>query len=306
MNLRPPNFSPECLVIGAGPAGLTAGIYLARYCRRVLIIDAGCSRAAQIPATHNLPGFPDGISGVELLERLRRQAQLACVQIETATVDSLTLDPDVGFTATTPERSINVPTVILATGIADRDPGFGDLRAATLSGCIRWCPICDGYEVRDRNVAMLATVEHGIPHAMFLRTYTSKLTLFMAENSARVTEQQRKQMQDLGIRFISEPIAQLHPDERSIVVELRDGRKLAFDTLYPMLGCENRTRLARELGARCNDEGALIVDAHQQTSVPGLYAAGDMVDAINQIIVGTAHAAVAATAVHNSLALNLR
>ena len=305
MPLGPPDFRPECLVIGAGPAGLVAAVYLARYCRRTLVIDGGQSRAALIPVTHNLPGFPDGIAGLDLLERLRCQAERAGAQIVQASIERLDHHPE-GFVAHSADDCIAAPKVILATGLVDRDPGFGDLRAATLAGAVRWCPICDGFDVRDRNLAILAEAEHGIPHALFLRTYTRHLTLFIPKGGKAISAQERMQLDELGIKLITDPISAVRADGCMAVVDLVDGRVERFDSLYPMLGCHNRSELALGLGAECDADGALKVDAHQQTSVPGLYAAGDLVDAINQIIVGTAHSAIAATAVHNALSINLR
>jgi thioredoxin reductase (NADPH) len=83
-----------------------------------------------------------------------------------------------------------------------------------------------------------------------------------------------------------------------------DGRRLRLDTLYPVLGAEAQSQLAATLGARLDDEGALVVDAHLETSVPGLYAIGDVVSALNQISVAVGHAAIAATAVHRRLPPN--
>ncbi len=305
MPLGPPDYRPECLIIGGGPAGLVAAVYLARYCRRTLLIDAGDSRAAWIPATHNLPGFPDGISGVELLERLRQQAIVNGAMLVSGRIDSLERVPE-GFIARSGDDCITVPKVILATGLVDLDPGFGDLRPATLAGAVRWCPICDGYDVRDRNIAILAEATHGIPHALFLRTFTSTLTLFIPKGGRLIEAAQRTQLNDLGIRLVTDVIASVGAVGNQAQITLANGRVETFDSLYPMLGCDNRSTLARALGAECGNAGALKVDAHQQTSVEGLYAAGDLVDAINQIIVGTAHAAIAATAVHNSLGINLR
>lgn len=305
MSLGPPDFRPECLVIGGGPAGLVAAVYLARYCRRVLLVDAGDSRAGLIPATHNLPGFPDGIAGLDLLARLRQQAIANGARLVSARIESLERVPE-GLVARTGDDSITVPKIILATGLVDVDPGFGDLTAATLAGAVRWCPICDGFDVRDRNIAILAEASHGIPHALFLRTYTRSLTLFIPKGGKLIEAAQRTQLDALGINLVTQAITNVAAVDGKAQVQLADGRVERFDSLYPMLGCHNRSELARALGAECGDAGSLKVDAHQQTSVEGLYAAGDIVDAINQIIVGTAHAAIAATAVHNSLGINLR
>jgi thioredoxin reductase (NADPH) len=294
----------DCLVIGGGPAGLTAALYLARFRRRALLVDAGGSRAELIPTTHNFPGFPDGISGRELLSRLREQAERYGAVMQPGRVDGLSMTPD-GFTATVDGHPVTAATVILTTGVQDRDPGIADVQAATRQGSIRWCPICDGYEVIDREVALVSPAEDGAAHAQFLRTYTRKLTFFVTPHDDEFSPAAREAMERSCIRVIREPIRDIRPTaDAEVLVRLETGDEHRFDTLYPMLGQETRSQFATALGARCDDTGNLSVDAHQQTTVPGLYAAGDVVNALNQMAVGMAHAATAATAVHNRLARN--
>ena len=295
----------DALIVGAGAAGLTAAIYLARFRRRVVIIDAGHSRASLIPLTHNYPGFPEGLSGVELLARLREQAARYGVQVRCDTVDSITCTPE-GFIAHLQRERIAVKAVILATAVADRCPDIADIGAATLDGSVRWCPICDGYDVADQNVAILSTAAEGPAHAIFLRTYTPRLTLFIQPDSGMVQPEQRRSLGQAGIQIIERPIGCIQVTAtKQIQVRLGNGEVLLFDTLYPMLGCDARDQLGTALGAHCSD-GELLVDVHQQTTVPGLYAAGDVVKALNQMSVGVGHAAIAATSIHNRLPNNFR
>jgi len=290
----------DTIIVGAGPAGLTAATYLARFRRRIVIIDSGHSRAGLIPITHNYPGFPAGLSGTELLVRLREQAARYGVQVRHDTVNALTRTPE-GFVASLQGERMVSKTVILATGVADRCPDMADIRTATLGGSLRWCPICDGYDVADQNVAILSTAAEGPAHALFLRTYTPSLTLFIQPDSGTVESEQRRSLEQAGIQIIEEPIQSLQVTAaKQVQVQLSQGQTLLFDTLYPMLGSDARDELGTALGAQCSD-GELVVDAHQQTTVPGLYAAGDVVKALNQMSVGMGHATIAATAIHNRL-----
>lgn len=296
----------DCLVVGGGPAGLTAALYLARFRRRVLVIDAGDSRASMIPETRNFPGFPDGISGVELLSRLREQATRYGAVVEEGHVDALATAPH-GFVAEADGRPIAASRVILTTGVQDHDTGIADVHTATRNGSVRWCPVCDGYEVIDKNVAVLAAAENCLPHALFLRTYTATLTLLVLNEAQGISDADQAELARQGIQLVHEAIDAVIPAaEGDVAVRLASGRELRFDTVYPMLGHDARTELALHIGAQCDEHGELAVDGHQQTSVPGLYAAGDIVMALNQMAVGTAHAAIAATAVHNNLGRNLR
>ncbi len=296
----------DCLIVGGGPAGLTTAIYLERYRRRILLADGGQSRAELIPLTHNYPGFPEGISGTKLLSLLREQARRYGTGIRHCTVDTLLRHGD-GFVATIGDDRVVAETIVLATGVIDKCPDMPGLREATLSGCVRWCPICDGYEVTDLDVAVLAPASEALAHALFLRTYTRRLTLFAQPDGGELGAAERLAMEQADIQLVTEPIAQiLMTDTRRVTVRLASDRELVFDTLYPLLGCAGRTGLATHLGAHRDSDGMLLVNADQCTSVPGLYAVGDVVNALNQMSLAAAHAATAATAIHNALHDNYR
>ena len=161
----------DCLVIGGGPAGLTAAIYLGRFQRRVLVVDKGWSRAEWITKSHNLPGFPDGVAGPILLGNLRAQARLYGATLETGAVDSLQRDnDDAPFTAKAGASTLTARTVLLATGVIENKPPVPHLADAVKGGLIRTCPICDGYESRGKRIAVLGNGEHAAAEALYLRT----------------------------------------------------------------------------------------------------------------------------------------
>jgi thioredoxin reductase (NADPH) len=296
----------DCAVIGGGPAGLTAAIYLARFRRRVCLIDAGESRAALIPISHNYPGFPEGIAGIELLDRLRKQLSHYEVCVQAATVRSMSKGSG-HFVLDMDGQKLSASTVILATGVVDQKPDLPNWREATRSGAVRWCPICDGYEASDQHIALLANAQDGYKHALFLRTYTSRITLLVQGNGKSMDADQRGHLADAGIRVVTDSIVDIQtaPDH-GVMIEIGSGVKLQFDTLYPMVGCAPRIELLKTIEVRTDENQLLWVDEHQCTSVPGLYAAGDVVHALNQMSVGTAHATTAATAAHHALPKNYR
>jgi thioredoxin reductase (NADPH) len=290
----------DCLVIGAGPAGLTAAIYLARFRRDFLVLDGGPSRAALIPTTHNFPAWPQGVSGEKLLARLREQALAHDAAFEQARVESLQRDGE-GFVAIAGERRWRARFVVLATGVMDRHPDWPGLREATLDGLVRWCPICDGFEMLDREIALLTSAASGLGHARFLRGYSRHVTLVAMPGEEGIDADGVAELEAAGIGLEARPAVGFEPRGKRIALKFADGSAREFDTLYPMLGCKVQAELATQLGARCDDSGDLVVDARQCTTVPGLYAIGDVVSDINQISVGTGHAAIAATAIHNQL-----
>lgn len=300
----PPDAPLDCLVIGAGPAGLTAATYLMRFHRRALVVDAGASRARWIPTSHNCPGFPAGVHGTTLLARMRDQAIGYGTEIVEGCVAKLERDGD-GFLATAADgQRWRARFVILASGVVDRMPAMHGLEGAIDAGAVRLCAVCDAYEASDDRIAVYAPVDEAIGHALFLRTFSRDVSAVPVDATAADPGKAR-QAREAGIT-VYPPARSMRFDGNSAVVELDDGTTQRFATLYPVLGGEAQAGLAHALGARCDDNGELVVDEHQQTSVDGLYAIGDVVSALNQIAVAVGHAAIAATAVHNRLPHNFR
>jgi thioredoxin reductase (NADPH) len=291
------------VVVGGGPAGLTTAMYLARYRRNILLIDSGHSRAAMIPESHNYPGF-SGIAGPELLLRLREQAQAHGARFETGEVDSVQRLGKEGFLAEFNGRDVQTRYVVVATGLIDECPqvqGFTDLVAR---GAIRFCPICDGYEAMDKKIGVFGTMQAAGKKALFLRTYSSHVSLFLTDDSDLECGL-RAQLTAAGIKLVRNPLRLDQRNDR-IAVLCEGGESHLLDIVYPVLGCNVRSQLATNLGAKCTELGTLEVDAHQQTTVEGLYAVGDVVTDLHQLTVATGHAAVAATNIHNTLPANFR
>lgn len=298
----------DCLIVGAGPAGLVAATYLARFHRRIALLDAGQSRARWIPTSHNCPGFPSGVSGERLLERLRQQAASYGADAEPATVARLARADD-GFLAEADDgRRWRARCVILATGIVDRMPGTGGdpapWEAALDSGSLRLCAVCDAYEASDERIAVFAPADEAIRHALFLRTFSRRVDAVRASPGEPSPELARR-AREAGVALWPVPAA-FSCDPDGCRMRFDGGGERRYDTVYPVLGGVAQSQLATALGARCDDDGNLVTDRHQQTSIDGLYAIGDVVSALNQIAVGVGHAAVAATAVHNRLPRNFR
>ncbi|MCB5176403.1 MULTISPECIES: NAD(P)/FAD-dependent oxidoreductase [Microvirga] len=294
----------DCLIIGGGPAGLTAALYLARFKRRFLVVDSGAPRAAWIPTSHNIPVFAEGISGKDIIARARENLEQYGPCIEAGMVTGLRKQPD-RFVALVEgngagTRQIAARRVLLATGAVDIEPDLPDLPNAVQRGLIRYCPICDGYESRDQKVAVIGYGDHGLGEAVFIaRTYSDDVTLLTLGQPMQLAPEQQAKLDAHGIKVIENPVEALEMEGDRIAAINVNGQEHRFDVLYSALGLKYRSDLAVSLDAEHDPSGSLIVDSHCQTSVKGLYAAGDIVRGIDQIVVAMGHSALAAIHIHN-------
>jgi thioredoxin reductase (NADPH) len=292
----------DCLVIGGGAAGLMAAVYLGRYRRRVLVIDDGGSRIAMIPKSRNVMGFPDGIAGPQLLERMRVHAGQFGASLEMGRVERLQPLAEGDFEAQAGSRTVRARTVLLASGARDVEPDIPGLGPSLKAGVVRYCPVCDGYETQGQRVAVLGKEIHGLRESAFVAGFRNQVTWLSMGSQHAVSGRDLTRLRELGVR-----IADGQPQHidcapgAGVTVRMEDGDRLSFDVLYPALGLAHASGLATSLGARAKEDGQLEVDEHCQTSVPGLYAAGDVAMGLNQVNVAAGHAAIAATAIHNTL-----
>ncbi|OYX14995.1 MAG: thioredoxin reductase [Rhizobiales bacterium 32-66-8] len=291
----------DCLIVGAGPAGLTAAIYIARYHLSVQVIESGASRAALIPCSHNHAGFPHGISGPDLLTKMRQQAESFGVSITRGVVERLERSAG-AFIVATDSGALRARSVLLATGVTNRRPQMDDtLHAEALRrGHLRYCPVCDGYEVTDQTLAVIGSNERAINEARFLRGFSADVTL-VGNDAGAPDEKQHAALAAMGVRWIGGPARDFRLEADGLSFACSAGR-LTFDAVYPALGSVIHSQLAVNLGAAATAEGCIKVDSHQRTDVPGLYAAGDVVIGLDQISNAMGQAGIAATTIRNDIA----
>lgn len=296
------NHNFDCIIIGGGPAGLTAALYLARYRRKVRVIDNGGCRANRVPVSHNVPAFPNGIRGQDLLDRMRRHAKACGASFSQGFVSDLWRNGEL-FCVITRNEIDFAPAVLLATGVTNRKPSLGarPYARAVANGLIRYYPACDGYEARGQRIAVLGMDGHGVAEALILRTYSPHVTL-LASRAPGISEEDRALLVSAGIAIIDRPVAAIALKKNSLRIMVEsDPDPLYFDTLYPVLGFTANAFLARRVEATVREDGCLNVDQRQQTTVDMLYAAGNVVDGLNQIGVAMGQGVVASTAIHNAL-----
>ena len=293
----------DCLVIGGGPAGLTAAIYLARFHMDILVVDGGKSRAALIPCTHNHAGLPDGISGKELLKRMQDQACKYGAKVVCEFVSKLERDEKTSlYSATWGSGSATARSVLLATGVSNRRPPMDEALHddALARGLIRYCPICDGFEVTDKKVGVIGSDSHGVAEALFMRSYTADVTLIAPDKALNLKTEDQRKLKEAGIDCADGPAQAVAISSEFIVVDTADGH-YTFDSVYPALGSDTHTQLAEMVGATIGKDQCIQVDSHQRCSIPGLYAAGDVVIGLDQISHAMGEGGVAATTIRNDL-----
>lgn len=302
----------DTLIIGGGPAGLTAAVYLRRFTRHIALVDKGNSRLSWIPVSHNYPGFPEGINGVLLLESLRAQLANYGGSVMQGEILDLRLEDGV-FVAdyAAPDGGepcqIRALTVLLATGVADAGMPVERWDEAVRSGAVRLCPVCDGWDVMDKRIGVVTSEVNPVGHALFMRTFSADVLLFERGPESTLNDEERQQLAAANVRLVDSPLVGVTmSDDMKPVLHTKDGEDYLCDVFYPMLGESARSDLASGLGAETVECDKLLVDDHCRTTVPGLFAVGDVTRGLNQIAVATGQAALAATTIHNMLPWALR
>jgi thioredoxin reductase len=293
----------DCIVIGAGPAGLSASLFLARYLRRTLTFHHNSPRNEYAHGVHGFLGH-DGIRPGELLARGRDEVMAYGGLIIEACVTAVEkVSPEHFRVFTGPEsKTFEAQRLLLATGLRDLTPdcpGFHEFYGSS----VHHCPDCDGYEVKDKRVAVLAHDSNAAAFAEHLLTWTKQLTLLTDQNE--ISSSNRAKLAELDIPIRTEAVVALDGDKRNQQLErvlFSAGEPLECDALFFNLGTELATNFHETLECRLDEECGLVwVDETQQTSIDGVYAAGDITPHSQLAVVAAAEGAMAAIQIHRSL-----
>ena len=296
----------DCIVIGAGPAGLSASLFLARYLHRTLTFHHNSPRNEYAHGVHGFLGH-HGIRPGELLARGRDEVTShggliieACV----TGVEAISADHFCVFAGNNEgtQKVFEARRLLLATGLRDLTPdcpGFREFYGLS----VHHCPDCDGYEVKGKRVAVLAHGKNAAGFTENLMTWTRRLTLLTDQRE--ISDQDRAKLTELDVAIRTEAVVGLEGDKSAGQLQrvlFREGEPLECDALFFNLGTELATNFHETLGCRLDPEcGLLWVDETQQTSTSGVYAAGDITPQSQLAVVAAAEGAMAAIHIHRSL-----
>jgi thioredoxin reductase len=289
----------DCLIVGGGPAGLSAALTLGRCCRRVLVCDEGRPRNRHAMAAH---GFltRDGVPPLEILRLGREQLRPYGVEVRRAKVVDARRTSG-GFEVTLARGTrLCARTLLLATGVVDHLPTVPGLREC-YGRSVHHCPYCDAWEVRGQPLAAFGHGERAVGLALLLTTWSSDVAL-CTDGRGRVAPEARAELARFGIALVEEPIARLdHEAGKLRALVFHSGRELSRRALFFNTGQQHRSPLALQLGCDMTARGVVRTGRFERTNVPGLFVAGDASRDVQSVVVAAAEGAKAAMAINAGL-----
>jgi thioredoxin reductase (NADPH) len=274
----------DVIMVGSGPAGISAALYTARARMKTLVIGAGEGSLAKADMIENYYGFAEPVPGGRLLADGRRQAQRLGAELVTGQVVNIGYDGE--FTVKTNESDYRARAVILATGSSRTAPKIHNFASFEGRG-VSYCAVCDAFFYREKDVAVLGCCEYALHEAAELLPVVKSVTL-LTNGAAPIPDFPPE------IRVITEEIAELEGEERLERVRFKSGEALDISGLFVAIGVAGSSDLARKLGAQT--EGLkIMVDENMATSIPGLFAAGDCTGGMMQIAKAVHEGAIAGT-----------
>ena len=290
----------EVIIIGGGPAGLSAAIYLGRARRDTLVIDSGKSMALWEPDIQNYLGFPKGLSGDELIERGRAQAEKFGAQfVEDEIVDASGTKG--AFSVEGRKGTYQAQRLLLATGIFHLPPDIEGV-SECLGHSMFFCKDCDGVRVEGKTVGIYGWRNETVEYALAMLLYSPTVAIVTDGRAPKWDSQHQDWIQTYCIPVYTGEVRRVNRDDEQLKsLSLSDGLEVEFDALFTTRGDVYFNRLAKDLGAAIDDDGEILVNECQATNIPGLYAAGCVTPANCQIIIAAGLGAIAAQAINRDL-----
>ena len=291
----------DVAIVGGGPAGLTAAIWLSRYLRRVVVVDAGDPRNWETRGIHGYLGL-EGITPGELRGRGRDDARKFGAELVDATVSHVErLDDDLFRLTLESGTTLTAARLLLAIGVHDVWPDVPGLERC-YGATAHVCPDCDGYEARGKKTVVIGSGRKAAGLALALTTWTHEIVICSNGVQAAMSAEILAKLDALNIPIIEASIERVTSsggEARSL--EMRGGMCLDCDQIFFAIGQEPADNLGASLGCDRDDIGRIVTDLHFHTSVRNVYAAGDIIHGPQMAIAAAGIGAVAAVAIHHSL-----
>lgn len=292
----------DVAIIGGGPAGLSAALWLGRFLYKVIVIDAGDPRNWQTRGIHGFLGHKS-IQPAELRQLARQQCQEYDIHFIDDHVEFARHCPDNNSFQLTSRAhpDISARRLLITTGVRDNWPHIPGLERC-YGTSIHTCPFCDGYEARNSRIAVLGTGSRAASVATTLRSWTRTVTICTNGQPAEIPRDQLENLSRLDVTILTAPILFLQARFRDLHhIVFEHGKEIPCDHIFIALGQKAANNPGQTLGCECDDSGRILVDATFQTSVPGVFAAGDITPGLQLAVRAASQGLDAAVAIHRSL-----
>ncbi len=291
----------DVAIVGGGPAGLTAALWLGRYLRRVVVIDAGDPRNWETRGIHGYLGL-DGVTPAELRGRGRDECRRFGAQLINATVSRVDrIDDDLFSITLESGATLTAARILLAIGVHDIWPDIPGLDRC-YGETAHVCPDCDGYEALNKKTVVIASGRKAVGLALALTTWTREIVICTNAEPAAMTADLMSKLDALNIPIIEAPLERVRStDGEARALDLHGGTSLDCDQIFFAIGQEPSDDLGTQLGCKRDEIGRVVTDLHFHTSVKNVYAAGDIIHGPQLAIAAAGIGAVAAIAIHHSL-----
>ena len=277
----------EVIIIGSGPAGYTAAIYAARAQLNPLVIASSVEPGGELMKTtevENYPGFPEGLMGPDLMANFQAQAERFGAEILFDDVVEVDLKGDVKIVKTGMGETYEAKTVIISTGAAYRELGLPNEKALSGHG-VSWCATCDGFFFREKTIAVVGGGDSAMEEANFLTKFASKVYVIHRRETLKASKiMQQRSFDNPKIEFIwNSAVAELKGEgnlEGVVLEDTRNGerRELALEGLFIAIGNDPRVSLVENQVELTEDRFIKVDGRSSKTSLPGVFAAGDVID----------------------------
>jgi len=302
----------DVIIVGSGPSGYTAAIYTARANLKPLVIAGSVTAGGELMNTtdvENFPGFPEGIMGPDLMDNMQKQAERFGAEILFDDVTAMDLAGEIKTLSLADGTTYQARTVIISTGSAYRELGLDDEKRLSGHG-VSWCATCDGFFFREQNIAVIGGGDSAMEEALFLTKFAAKVTVVHRRSELRASKiMAERALAHEKIDFVwDSEVVGINGEDKVQSIELNNlvnGAKSTLDVtgIFVAIGNDPRVDLVKDQ-LELTSEGTIAVEGRtSKTSLPGVFAAGDVIDSTyRQAITAAASGCAAAQDVEHYLA----